>query len=190
MNIQTFKSIVTLKLFNKLRLKNQAKVNISPLAKLRGCHIQIQGQNNTLSIEANTYLKNTHIEILGNDCHVHIGRHVHIGDNCYLSAREAGTTLSIGDHTCLSRNVKLMTSDGHDILKDGARINQARSINIGESVWITDNVTVLKGVTVGKGAVLGINSTVTKSVGEKQVAVGNPAKVVADNIEWKASLTY
>ncbi|GAL22047.1 transferase hexapeptide repeat family [Vibrio maritimus] len=83
-----------------------------------------------------------------------------------------------------------MTSDGHDILKDGARINQARSINIGESVWITDNVTVLKGVTVGKGAVLGINSTVTKSVGEKQVAVGNPAKVVADNIEWKASLTY
>ncbi|MCL9775447.1 acyltransferase [Vibrio methylphosphonaticus] len=190
MNIHKIKSLITLKLFNKLRFKSTAKVNISPFAKLRGCRIQIQGKNNTLTIEANTYLKNTCIEIVGNNCQVHIGHHVHIGDDCYLSAREAGTILSIGNHTCLSRNVKLMTSDGHDILKDGVRINQAKSIKVGQSVWITDNVTVLKGVTVGDGAILGINSTVTKSVGEKEVAVGNPAKIVTDNIEWKASLTY
>ncbi|MBJ6958659.1 acyltransferase, partial [Vibrio cholerae] len=77
------------------------------------------------------------------------------------SCRESDTTLIIGSECMFSRNVKLMTSDGHDILRDGKRINPAKSIYIGSHVWLADNVTILKGVSIGSGSIVGINSTVT-----------------------------
>ena len=40
-----------------------------------------------------------------------------IGDNSYLSVKE-GTHLTIGDDCGLSRNIIIMTSDGHPIFKD------------------------------------------------------------------------
>lgn len=66
-----------------------------------------------------------------------------------------------------------MTSDGHDILRDGKRINPAKSIYIGSHVWLADNVTILKGVDIGSGSIIGINSTVTKSIGQYCIAAGN-----------------
>ncbi|WP_254789998.1 acyltransferase, partial [Vibrio cholerae] len=89
-----------------------------------------------------------------------------------------------------SRNVKLMTSDGHDILRDGKRINPAKSIYIGSHVWLADNVTILKGVDIGSGSIIGINSTVTKSIGQYCIAAGNPARKIKDNISWNTTLSY
>ena len=56
---------------------------------------------------------------------------------------------------------------------------------LGANIWVADNVTILKGVHLGKGSVLGINSTVTKDVPKASIAVGNPAKVMQENIEWR-----
>lgn len=89
-----------------------------------------------------------------------------------------------------SRNVKLMTSDGHDILRDGKRINPAKSIYIGSHVWLADNVTILKGVSIGSGSIVGINSTVTHSFSDNSAAAGNPARVIADSITWQEELTF
>ena len=111
-----------------------------------------------------------------------------IGKGSYLSAKEAKSKLIIGDDCGLSRNVKVMTSDGHPIYQNGIRINPAKVITIENYVWIGDNVTILKGVHIGEGCVIGINSTVVKDIQAKSVAVGNPAKVVKENIEWKAEL--
>ncbi|WP_231390068.1 DapH/DapD/GlmU-related protein [Sphingobacterium pedocola] len=44
--------------------------------------------------------------------------------------------------------------------------------------WIGANVIILPGVTIGKNAVIGAGSVVTKSIPEKVIAVGNPAKVI------------
>ena len=90
----------------------------------------------------------------------------------------------------LSRNIKIMTSDGHDVLKEGERVNFAKNIEIGQSVWLADNVTVLKGVTIGNGSIVGINSTLTKSIGNNQVAAGVPAKVVSSKVSWREELTF
>lgn len=47
-------------------------------------------------------------------------------------------------------------------------------------------MTILKNVKIGSGSVIGINSTVTKSFEEKNVLiVGNPAKIVKNNIKWE-----
>ncbi len=89
-----------------------------------------------------------------------------------------------------SRNVKIMTSDGHDILENSKRINYAKDINIGNHVWLADNTTILKGVTIGDNSIIGINSTVTKSVPINSIAAGNPAKVVKSSIYWEETLTY
>ncbi|WP_375752237.1 acyltransferase [Vibrio sp. HN007] len=181
---------LVLSLRNKLRLKGSHSVNIDSTAKLRDCKVSILGNNNSLRVGKNVKLRNVSIEVDGDSCQLIIEDNCVIGESCYLSVREKGTTLTLGKGCMLSRNVKVMTSDGHDILKEGKRINPAKSISIGDKVWLADNVTILKGVAVGAGSVVGINSTLTKSISSQQIAVGNPAKVVASGIEWREELTY
>ncbi|MBD3842261.1 MAG: acyltransferase, partial [Campylobacterales bacterium] len=108
-----------------------------------------------------------------------------IGHGSYLSAKE-GRKLVIGANCMFSRNVKIMTSDGHSIFKSEVVVNHAKDILIGSHVWLADNVTIMKGVTIGEGSVVGINSTLTKSIPSKSIAVGNPAKVIKGDIEWMA----
>lgn len=45
--------------------------------------------------------------------------------------------------------------------------------------------TILKGVTIGYGAIVGAGSIVTKDIPPKCLAVGNPAKVIKEDIKWK-----
>lgn len=179
-----------LKLRNKLKVSQGNQLSIDASAKIRGCKVIMKGSNNTLTIAKNCNLRGVHIEIIGNGCSVVIGENCVIGEGCYLSAREKNTQLQLADHCMLSRNVKLMTSDGHDILRDGERINYAKDIKIGSSVWLADNVTVLKGVTVGNESIVGINSTLTHAIASNEVAVGVPAKVVATGVTWRKELTF
>ena len=51
-------------------------------------------------------------------------------------------------------------------------------------VWIGKNVTILKGVTIGEGAIIGAGSVVSKSIPPHCLAVGNPAKVIKENLTW------
>lgn len=83
-----------------------------------------------------------------------------------------------------------MTSDGHDIIKDGVRINHAKSITIGDRVWLADGVVVLKGGDIGNDSVIGINSIVTNKINENTVAVGCPAREVSRDVSWNTTLTY
>jgi len=51
-------------------------------------------------------------------------------------------------------------------------------VTIGNNVWIAWNCFVLPGVDIGDGALVSAGSVVTKSIPEKSLASGNPAKVV------------
>lgn len=175
------------RLRNKIKIDNSTIVEISKSSKIVGCHILIKGKNNHFVVQSGTRLRNMIVEIIGDNCSVKIGKNCMIGDNCYLSVKE-GTALVFGNDCGLSRNVKIMTSDGHPIFKDGKRINKAKDIVLGSHIWVADNVTILKGVNIGDGSVVGINSTVVKDVPPFVVCVGNPAKIVKDNIEWRDKL--
>ncbi|HGS4649237.1 TPA: acyltransferase [Vibrio cholerae] len=172
------------KLRNKIRVKPNNKIQIGKNTRIRYCDIYVNGNNNQLIIHDGANLKGVSIELNGNNCLLEIG------ENCFLSCRESDTTLIIGSKCMFSRNVKLMTSDGHDILRDGKRINLAKSIYIGTHVWLADNVTILKGVSIGSGSIVGINSTVTHSFSDNSAAAGNPARVIADSITWQEELTF
>lgn len=175
---------------NKVRIDNESCAKVHNKTRIRDCNITLKGDNNTLIFEEGANLRGVDIELDGSHCTVVIGKHCVIGGGCFISAREKGITLTLGERCMLSRNVKIMTSDGHDITVDGKRINPAKSITIGDRVWLADNVTVLKGVEIANGAIVGINSTVTKSIPERSIAVGNPAKVAQHNVEWSEELTY
>ena len=178
------------RLRNKIRIGSGNAVEIGQKTRIRYCDIHITGSGNKLVFKDGANLKGVCIELDGNDCTLVIGKGCVIGENCFISCRERGTQLTIGDNCMFSRNVKVMTSDGHDIIKQGQRINPAKSIHIGDNVWLADNVTVLKGVTVGENSVVGINSTLTKSINHNVVAVGNPARVIQEETYWGNDLTY
>jgi acetyltransferase-like isoleucine patch superfamily enzyme len=169
---------------NKIRVKGSIDLNISPSAKIANCDISLKGNNNSLSIEDGVSLRYTQIEILGDNCSISIGKNCIVGQDCYLSAKE-GKSLTIKDDCMLSRNVKIMTSDGHYIYQNNAIINYGSDVLIQNSVWLADNVTLLKGVTIAHHSVVAINATVTKSVPPHSIAAGNPAKVVKEGISWE-----
>lgn len=176
------------KLRNRIKIKGQNHTILfedRDSLNLTGSKISISGKNNTLHIKKNVRIKNADIEIKGDNCSIIIGNDVMIGYNSYLSVKES-TSIELGDDVGLSRNVKIMTSDGHPIYQDGIRINEAKNIKIENKVWIADNVTILKGVEIGSNSVIGINSTVTKSSPSGSILAGNPAKIVKSGISWEA----
>ncbi|MDD1793603.1 acyltransferase [Enterovibrio makurazakiensis] len=175
---------------NKVKVKNGNTINVASATRIRQCHISIKGTGNKLMIDDGANLKGVHIEINGNNCSLTVGKHSVIGEGCYLSARENGTTLTIGENCMFSRNVKVMTSDGHDILCANERINPAKSITIGSHVWLADGAVVLKGNDIGDHSVVGINAVVTHDVPTNSIAAGNPAKIIKSDICWDEKLTY
>ena len=172
------------KLRNKIKLKGAVTLEIDKSAKIVQCKIEILGSNNTLVIEEGVNIRDTHIEIVGENSLIHLGKECIVGHGSYLSAKE-GKSLIIKEKCMLSRNVKVMTSDGHPIYQDENIINYAKDVLIDEHVWLADNVTILKGVTVGAYSIVGINATLTHSIDSHTIAVGNPAKVVKENIIWE-----
>ncbi|MDD3769146.1 MAG: acyltransferase [Sulfuricurvum sp.] len=170
---------------NKIKLQKGNTIIIGKNVGISGCTIIIKGQNNCLTIGDLSRLRNMTIEIVGNGCKIEIGERCVIGHGSYLSAKEENTHLLIGNNCMFSRNVNILTSDGHPIYQNNRRINPAQHIMIGHHVWLADNVTVLKGVTIGEGSVIGIHSLVTKSISHYAIAVGNPAREVKEEIHWE-----
>lgn len=91
--------------------------------------------------------------------------------------------IEIGRGCAISDNVCIDDSDSHVI--DGNEEYMTAPIVIEDHVWIAKNVTVLKGVTIGEGAIIGAGSVVTKSIPAHCLAVGNPARVIRENVSWK-----
>jgi acetyltransferase-like isoleucine patch superfamily enzyme len=170
---------------NKVKIDKTASIDLGENLKMSGCNIVIKGKNNFLKIGNNVRLRDVFLQIIGDNCGITIGSDSMVGRDSYVSARENNIHVSIGENCGLSRNAKIMTSDGHPIFQNDIRINHAKNIVIEDDVWIADNVTILKGVTIGSGSVIGINSTVVKSISKNTVAFGNPAKVVKENIKWE-----
>jgi len=58
------------------------------------------------------------------------------------------------------------------------RAAMARPIKIGRGVFIGARAIILKGVTIGDRAVIGAGAVVTRDVPARQLAVGNPARLI------------
>ena len=119
------------------------------------------------------------------------GYTVEIGDNVSFDQEVSlvcceGTSILIGDDCMFAKGVRVRTSDQHPIYDaNGERINYPHNVIIGTHVWIGATSLIMKGVEIGDGTVIGINSMVTKRLPENVVAVGQPCRIIKNNIHWE-----
>lgn len=156
-------------------------------AILRNTVINIYGNNNIVEIGSNVSVNhgNIHIEDDGN--RVVIGEGTNICGKTHLACIE-GRSILIGKDCLFSSEIIFRTGDSHSILDlSGNRINLSDDIVIHDHVWIGYRVSVGKGVVISKNTVIGTGAIVTKSFEEENVVLaGVPAKIVKNNINWSA----
>lgn len=115
---------------------------------------------------------------------IHIGRNVEINMNCvFLDCN----TITIGDYSGIGPGVHIYTVFHHTAPQE--RLGENSSLEIShqtgehrENVWIGGGSIILPGVTIGDGTTIGAGSVVTKSIPANCIAVGNPCKVIKDNL--------
>ena len=92
--------------------------------------------------------------------------------------------ISIGEGATIARDVIIRDFDGHRIEEPGFEIS--KPIVIGKHVWIGNRAMILKGVSIGDGAIIAAGAIVSKDIPANCIAAGIPAKVIKENIKWKA----
>lgn len=137
--------------------------------------------------------------VIGN--HVRIGQGVElycygknyfeIGDGTHINSytRLSGSgVIKIGKDCLIAPHVGIYSSN-HKYSDPTIPIkNQgstAKGIVIGDDCWLGAGVTVLDGVRIGTGSVIGAGAVVTKNIPPYSIAVGVPAKVVAQRGEYQ-----
>lgn len=147
--------------------------------------IKIYGNNNSIEIGENAIIYGLRIVVRGNGCHVFIGRNFTENHDCMIVCMGTDNYVEIGDDCMFSSNIDIWNTDAHKIFNyKGEVINASLPIKIGNHVWIGKCSTILKGVSVGDDSIIGFGSVVTKSIEEKTIYVGNPAKKIKSDINW------
>ncbi|RLA51974.1 MAG: hypothetical protein DRR42_08845 [Gammaproteobacteria bacterium] len=123
------------------------------------------------------------------------GAQIQIGDDVGMSGTviAAATKVSIGSRVMCGANTTITDTDSHSLnythrhpafygidTENFSEPVSTDGIAIGDDVFLGMNVIVLKGVTIGQGTVVGAGSIVAKSLPAGVIAVGQPAKPVAN----------
>jgi acetyltransferase-like isoleucine patch superfamily enzyme len=138
--------------------------------------------------------KGTTIIAQGRKDAVVIGNNVIINDYCVVNNK--GGTIRIGNRSSINHFTMLQGGGDLEIGEDVAIAPYVRFVpnhrmsdgkvlgtihadsTIGNGAWIGAGVTVILGNNIGKDAVVGANAVVNRSVGDGEVAVGVPIKIL------------
>ena len=154
---------------------------------LKNCIIRFEGTNHTLHFGKGIKLENVSFFFEKDNSSIDIGDGTWIGPHCELFAFD-NSKISIGKGSIFAKQCMIRTSDSHIIQdSEGNVINQSSDISIGSHVWLGQNTYILKGSSVLDGCVVGARSTITVSTKAEQnsILVGQPAKIIKNNIRWK-----
>lgn len=145
--------------------------------------IQFKGSNSVIYLRRSQYKYTINIDIYNDSA-------VYIGENCFYNGLFRMTAsehqnIVIGRDGLFSFGIYLRTSDPHWIYDNVSRqrINPSASVFIGDHVWIGQDVLILKGTKIGSGAIIGGGACVAgKEIASNAVAVGNPQRIVRENV--------
>ncbi len=123
-------------------------------------NVMLSCKGGTIKIGAQTGLGAQTIVHAVNGCSVSIGTDVMVGPKCYIAGG--------GNYNTDRIDVPM----SHQGLKDET------GVVLKDDIWLGANVTILPGVTMGTGSIAGAGAVLTKSVGDRSVCAGVPAKVI------------
>lgn len=146
--------------------------------------IEVYGDNNVIFFRKNSEVHDAKIVVRGEQCGLYIGEKSTFGGGKMIVMGN-GNKIDIGRGCMMSDQIELWATDSHPIYNEDKQvINASKPIRVGDFVWIGTRSSVLKGVTIGEGAVIGMGSTVARDVPNYCIGVGNPIKIVKENITW------
>ena len=90
--------------------------------------------------------------------------------------------IKIGDNVTMAPRVHILCHDASTKVHLG--YTKIGKVTIGNNVFIGAESVVLPGVTIGNDVIIGANSTVTKSIPDRMVAAGNPARIICTLDEY------
>lgn len=124
------------------------------------------------------------------------GSYIQIGDNATLKIGDSfvnrevkiicNKQITIENGCVIAMGTVIRDNDGGNHLILSEDYKNQKPVSIGDNVWLGENSMVLKGVTIGEGSVVAAYSLVTKDVPPHCIVAGVPAKVIRENIDWKA----
>lgn len=119
------------------------------------------------------------VNIDGIEGQIKIGNHVTITSRCQIFS---SSSVVIEDHVLIASNVFIVDCS-HKYLDANIPYNLQgfdyfKEVIIGKGSWIGQNVVITQGVKIGEQCIIGANSVVTKSIPDRCIAIGSPAKVI------------
>jgi acetyltransferase-like isoleucine patch superfamily enzyme len=116
-------------------------------------------------------------------CKVAVGDGVFISTGAYIDTSYPNS-ISIGDGTYITRDVKLVAHD-HSVyrMSGSENDNGLGKIIIGKNVFIGVGAIILRNVTIGNNSIVAAGAVVIKDVPANVVVAGNPAKIVKEFIQ-------
>lgn len=111
-----------------------------------------------------------------------VGSHVYIGFNSYLGQGE----VFLEDEVLIGNFVSI-TATNHTMRGESFRFGgfKAEPIYVGKGTWIAAHCSITAGVKIGNCCVVAAGSVVTKSVEDKLIVGGVPARVISSIDEFK-----
>jgi acetyltransferase-like isoleucine patch superfamily enzyme len=87
----------------------------------------------------------------------------------------------IEDDVLLASNVTILDNfHGYDNAEEPYKyqpLSRIAAVRIKKGCWIGNNVVILPGTTIGEMSIVGANSVVTRSIPDRCIAVGTPARI-------------
>lgn len=123
-------------------------------------NVMISCKNGSAKIGARTGIGAQTVIHSTNDCPVVIGEDGMVGPQCYFAGG--------GNYNC----------DRFDIPMREQGIKQDGGVKLKNDVWLGAKVTVLGGVTMEDGSIAAAGAVVNKSIPEKTICAGVPAKII------------
>lgn len=117
----------------------------------------------------------------------HIG--VKIGEQTLISTRNWSTEpylITIGNHVQVTQDAYFHTHGGGNVFrKEIPDYDSFGKIVVKDWAYIGSCAHIMPGVTIGESAIVAAGAIVTKSVPDRVVVAGNPAKVIGTVDEYK-----
>lgn len=113
---------------------------------------------------------------------ISIGRRVVLRPGVCLHGNPEGAEIVIEDDVMLGQGVHIYV-DNHNFSEPSVPIIDqgfyaSEGVTLKKGCWVGANAIILPGVTIGRNSVVGAGSIVTKSVPDKVLAAGNPARII------------